>query len=279
VRKTFSEENILCQPPKIWRDVVNSRFSLNFLTPLDNSHHSDDWKAVASSTIVNWIARIEDLGYELYVTSSNSAQRVTFNDILTKFSVKGNRQVSEEDQFDVIKAVLKIGRVISDAIDSKKQKEEDERKALLVKAASKREVIEMSTKAGKKDLTIKKEKYCTKEVEEDDAEEDMEDADSEEVNEDVHKKKKRRHRRSGKRKERVTRYEDSDDEEEHEHGLIKDISTFFNKGTNKINDDPGMTLAIESAKARQEEQKTRQMELTLQLAQVNSSSSSSSAPK
>jgi hypothetical protein len=243
---------------------------------------NDDWKSVAPSTIENWISKIEDTSYEIYKASeSTSSKRVTScNDILLKLAVKGNReQISEEDEFDIIKTILKIGKTIFDALEAKKLKEADNRKAALEKAARKRELVEISKTAGRKDAKSKKMKN-KEEVEEDDDDDDGEknlnnyknEDDDEHVN-----KKRRRHRRTMKTsKDKGGKDEDS--QEEHEHGIFKGLSKMF--AESKPTADPGMILAIESAKAnqeaeksRQEEQKTKQLELKVKLPQLNVPSS------
>jgi hypothetical protein len=151
-----------------------------------------DGQLIANSTIESWISKVEDVSVEVYQASKD--RPIGFMEAVAKLGVKNALSSTPDEQHRLMLSLRSIGKVISDYFLAKKAKVESTRQASIQKAARKRNLENLSQKAGKKEAKTKKK------TTDDDADEEKEIAliaegeEGDESADEISKKKKRRHR-------------------------------------------------------------------------------------
>jgi hypothetical protein len=117
---------------------------------------NEDWKALAHSTIESWIGKVEDISLEVFQAPKDKP--ITFHEAIAKLGVKGGTTCNSDEQFQIMRSLLSIGKVIFESIEAKNKKITEARQAAVKKAARKRNLKEIANSSGKK--SIKKERYA-----------------------------------------------------------------------------------------------------------------------
>jgi hypothetical protein len=157
-----------------------------------------------------------------------------------------------------MKSLLSIGKVVSESIEATKSKIHENRVLVVAKKkiAAKRNLEEIAESSG--EITIKKKhKQSYGDDIDDEDQYDVETVIDEEIS-----------------KQRPAKKKSTDDDTEYDDDDLADDykvkSLFGGIASKKLETDPAITLAIETAKTTQAIEKTKQMQLELKIAELNS---------
>jgi hypothetical protein len=220
-------------------------------------NENQEWLALAESTIKAWIGKVQNVSLEVFRSSNRTP--VNFFEAFAKIGGKGVVTASSEEQDQMMKSLLSIGKFVSESIEATKSKIHENRVAKK-KIAAKRNLEEIAESSG--EITIKKKHKQSYEDDIDDEDQyDVETVIDEEISKQRPAKKKST--------DDDTEYDDDDLADDYKvkslfGGILKIIAS------KKLETDPAITLAIETAKTTQAIEKTKQMQLELKIAELNS---------
>lgn len=225
---------------------------------------SDDWNLPAKSTLITWISNVEDTSAEIKRAQLEGKPFIGIPQCLKKIGVKGSVEAGQ-DLRSIQHGLLTVGDTIVTAQKAKQEKLENERKEAAKKAANKRDAEKAATTAGKKPTKKKR------------------NADEEDCDDGEDRPHKQRRRRGGSRGRKGGDSEGEEDSSSSssEDGFMKDLGkliTSVSGGSSSSGGgatltagaavDPGVTLAIEQARAKQADELTNPLKIRENLARM-----------